>query len=394
MQTITDRLAKRVKSIKVSGIRQMPMLAAKVPGAISLGQGIPDLKTPQYIRQGVSRLLESSNEVGKYSLQPGLPELKQLIAQRLSVEAGRAVDPEKNICVTTGAMEALAIAIATIIDDGDEVLLFDPGYPSYIEQTLFAGGKPVFVPLNESSGWVLDVKKLRAAVTKKTKAIIFCNPANPTGMVFSQTDIAAIVAVAEEFNLFLIGDLTYEFLTYGDVPMPSLIKYASIQDRLILCYSFSKEFAMTGWRVGYLYAPEAVLEQASKIHDAFVICAPTISQYAALVALTQKPESGSENIKADLAAKRDVICKRLDALSDLFSYQKPQGAYYILGRYKKTKLNSWEFTLRLLNEAKVVVIPGSEFGSQGEGCVRFSYGASIENINKAFDSIEAWNKTL
>jgi aminotransferase len=291
-------------------------------------------------------------------------------------------------------MEALAIAICSIIESGDEVIIFNPGYPSYIEQILFAGGKPVPVPLLEDKGWKPDMEKLREVVNKKTKAIIICNPSNPTGAVWDQDDLDTIVACAEEYNLILITDQTYEFLVYDGKTVPSFLAYTSIKDQLIICSGFSKEYAMTGWRVGYLYAPAKILEQALKIHDSFVICAPTISQYAALIALTQKPKNQEEDIRADLESKRDIVCERLDRLGDLFSYRKPEGAYYILARYKKTKLNSWDFAIKLLNEAKVIGIPGSAFGSLGEGCIRFSYGTSIENIHTAFDRIEEWNKGL
>ncbi len=391
-KNLDNLISTRVKNIQVSVIRQMPILASKIPDVISLGQGIPDLKTPKYIREGVIDMLQNSTDIGKYSLQPGVPELKKIIAENLSKKGNFKIDPDREICITAGAMEALAIVISSIIENDDEVLIFDPGYPSYMEQILFAGGKPVSVALTQE--WKLDIGTLRQAVSPKTKAIIVCNPANPTGIVWDQNELDKIVSLADEFNLVIIADQTYEFLAYDGIAVPSFLKYESIRDRLVICSGFSKEFAMTGWRVGYLYAPEKILEQAAKVHDAFVICAPTISQYAAFIALTQKPETDREDIKSNLEKKREVICKRLDMLNDLFSYQRPQGAYYILAKYKKTKLNSWDFAIKLLNEAKVIAIPGGAFGSLGEGHIRLSYGASVENINKAFDRIEEWNKNL
>lgn len=392
-KAIKSPISRRVRGIKVSAIRQMPVLAQGVQGAISLGQGIPDMKTPAYIREGVIALLNESERIGKYSLQPGVPELKQAIAERLSAQ-GLPADPDKNICITAGAMEALAIAISTVVEAGDEVIIFDPGYPSHIEQVLFAEGTPVPVPLDAKNGWKLDQKKLRAAVTEKTKAIIVCSPSNPTGTIFEKDDLDVIAALAEENDLFIIGDQTYEFLSYEKKAIPSLREYPAIRNKLILCYSFSKEFAMTGWRVGYLYASENILAEANKVHDAFLICAPTISQYAALIALTKKPKATDKDIRENLVEKLEVMCSRLDTLSDLFSYTKPQGAYYILAKYKKTGLSSWDFALKMLREARVISIPGSAFGTQGEGHVRFSYGASIANLNEAFNRIEEWNKSL
>lgn len=387
-------LARRVQDIGVSGIRHMMSLGAKTAGAISLGQGIPDAKTPLYIREGVIELLRQDESIGKYSLSAGLLALREIVAEQLSEKGGFTVDPDKNICITTGAIEALAIAISSIVEVGDEVLLMDPGYPPYIEQVTFAGGVPVYVPLQSGNGWKIDLEKLRAAITPKTKALIVCNPSNPTGMIMGKDEVDAIAKLSEEHGFFILADQTYEFLVYDDESLPSFLAYPAIRDRLLVCYSFSKEFSMTGWRLGYLFAPEDVLEQALKVHDAFVLCAPTISQYAALVALTRKPDADPEGMHADLKAKRDLVCARLDALPDLFSYAKPQGAYYILARYKKTGLNSLDFAVKMLTEAKVVCIPGSAFGAEGEGHVRISYGASNERLSEVFDRIEKWDKTL
>ncbi len=387
-------LAKRVLRIGGSAIRKMMTTGHKVQGAISLAQGIPDTKTPLYIREGITELLKENDKIGKYSLGPGLPELRQIVADMVSKKGGFTVDPDKHVCITAGAIEALAITISSIVEEGDEVILFDPGYPSYIPQVMFAGGTPVLVPLQANNEWKIDVEKLRTAVTPKTKALIVCNPSNPTGMVMGKEELDAIAALAAEHDFFVIADLTYEFLVYDNGTIPSLITYPEIRDRLIVCYSFSKEFSMTGWRLGYLYAPEKVIEQALKVHDEFLLCAPTPSQYAALVALTKKPQRDPEGAHAEMTAKRDLICERLNRLSDLFSYTKPRGAYYILARYKKPGIDSWEFAMRMLNEAKVIVIPGIACGSQGEGHVRFSYGASKEKLNEAFDRIEKWSKTL
>ena len=184
--TNTSRLAlsKQVKKIPISALRQMPLLAEGIPDVVSLGQGIPDMKTPRYIREGVATFLNENDDIGKYSLQPGLPALKQAIAERLRSH-GLPADPDKNICVTAGAMAALASAILAIVESGDEVIVFDPGYPLHVEQILLAGGTPVYVPLDGERGWKLDTEKLRSAVTGKTKAIIVCSPSNPTGSIGS-----------------------------------------------------------------------------------------------------------------------------------------------------------------------------------------------------------------
>lgn len=391
---VESKLAKRVKRVEESAIRKMMVMGSKVPGAISLAQGTPDANTPTYIREGVIELIRENDKIGKYSLGPGLPELRSVAAGIVSKKGGFPVDPDKNICITAGAIEALAITMSSIVEEGDEVILFDPGYPPYIPLVTLMGGKPVLVPLQADNEWKIDLQKLRAAVTPKTKVLVVCNPSNPTGMIMAEEELAAIAKLAAQNDFFVIADLTYEFLVYDNAPLPTLLAYPEIRDRLILCYSFSKEFSMTGWRAGYLYGPEKVVEQALKVHDDFLLCAPTPSQYAALVALTKKPNDDPDGIHADFVEKREIICDRLDRLSDLFSYTKPRGSYYIIAKYKKPAIGSWDFALRMLNEARVIVIPGAACGAQGEGHVRFSYGASKEKLNEAFDRIETWSRTL
>lgn len=388
------RFARRVEAIEVSAIKQMPIFASKINNVVSLGQGIPSVPTPKYIRRHIIELLESEADIGKYSLQPGYPKLKQAVAQRVSKIAGRPVDAEKEIFISTGAMEALFTAITSLLEEGDDVLLFDPSYASHIEQVKFAGAKPVFVSLNEKEAWAIDQDKLNRSITKKTKAIVICNPGNPTGKVFLEDELRFIVNLAIENDLFVIADETYDFLLYDSARHISLTSFPELKDRLAACFSFSKEFAMTGWRVGYMYAPSEVIEQTLKVHDAAVICAPSISQYAALVALTCRQEDTEESVRDILVRRREVILSRLDALGDLFSYIKPMGAYYILPRYLKTQLSSDEFSKKILHEAKVITIPGRAFGPSAEGHIRMSFGADENEINEAFDRLEKWNKNL
>jgi len=209
-------ISRRVAQISVSAIKQMPVLARNVPDAISLGQGIPSFATPAFITEAVCDALRKDERIGKYSLQPGLPELKHEIARYLGWKKDISVDAEKDIFVSCGAMEALAAGIATVVDRGDEVLIPTPNYASHIEQILFAEGTPVFVPLLEDQGWRLDVDGFRRAITKKTKAIIICNPMNPTGAVFSREDVMGIAQLALEKDLFIIADEAYDFLIYDN----------------------------------------------------------------------------------------------------------------------------------------------------------------------------------
>lgn len=372
-------MSQRTQRIQVSAIKQLPVMASTLADTISLGQGIPDVPTPGYIRDGVIELLQQNEAIGKYSLQPGLPALKTELAKRLRRS-------EQEFFITVGAMEGLATAILSIVDPGDEVIVFDPGYASHIEQIKLADGVPVYLPYN--------LNKLADAVTSKTKAIMLTHPVNPTGYVFSEQELSTICTVAQQSDLWIITDETYDFLVYDNVPYRSLLTFPEIQDRLVVTKSFSKQYAMTGWRVGYVIAPPGMIQEMLKVHDAVVICAPTISQYAALIALTGTPYPDDPDIKNILAERRDVMCVELGQLSDLFQYRKPQGAYYILAKYLKTNLSSWDFCLKLLRDTGVITIPGVAFGPRGEGHIRFSFGAAPRQIKEAFKRIKQWNQTL
>lgn len=382
--------SQRAQNIEVSLIRQMPVFAAKVQNAVSLGQGIPSFDLPDYIREKLIEALESKKDINKYSLQPGMPALKEEIARYLEKTRALKSDPEKEICITKGAIGGLFCAISAVVEREDEVMLLAPAYESHFVQVQFAEGEPVFVPLIEKESWKPDIEKIKSAITKKTKAIIICDPANPTGAIFEEQDLRKIAELAIQNDLFLITDETYDFLVYDGKPHFSLVSLPEVQDRIIACFSFSKKYALTGFRVGFVYAKEDILKQILKIHDESTICAPTISQYAALFAL-KGPQDYVENFKKEFAKRRELICQRLDRLPELFEYQKPMGAYYILPKIK-IPLKSKDFSLKLLYEAGVITIPGVAFGPAGEGHVRMSFAGEEKNINEAFDRIEKWWK--
>jgi aminotransferase len=389
-------ISRRVARISVSAIKQMPVLASKVEGCISLGQGIPSFATPSFIIEGVIEALRREDWVGKYSLQPGLPALKQAVARRLKETKGISVDPETELFISCGAMEALAAGLATVIERGDEVLLPSPNYSSHIEQVLFAEGTPVFVPLIEEAGWRLDVRGFEKAVTKKTKAILICHPMNPTGALFSKEDLRALAEIAIERNLFVIADEAYDFLVYDGLAHFSLSSIPDLKKNLLACYSFSKAYCMTGWRVGYMYATGRLIDQVLKVHDAFAICAPTISQVAALTALqgTNGRDGAGDQFMGQLVealdSRRKITCERLDRLSHIFAYQKPRGAYYVFPEILIEGIGSVDLALKLLYEAKVVTVPGNGFGPTGEGHIRLSFGSTENEIHEAFDRMESW----
>ena len=384
--------AKRVKDIEVSLIRYMPVLASKVRGAVSLGQGIPSFELPEYIREKLIKALRTQKNINKYSLEPGLPILKKEVAKYLEKTKGAKVNSEKELCITKGAIGGLFCAISALVEKKEEVIILTPAYGPHIEQVKFAEGKPLFVPLIEKEGWKLDIEAIKSAITKKTKAIIICDPSNPTGGVFAKEDLEKIVELAQKNDLFIITDETYDFLTYDGKEHFSLLSLSEAQDRLVACFSFSKKYAMTGFRVGYVYASENVINEILKVHDESTICAPTLSQYAALFALTG-PQDYVKEFKEEFAKRRGLICQRLDRLPELFEYQKPMGAYYVFPKIK-FKMKSLEFSKKLLYEAGVITIPGIAFGPAGEGHIRLSFAGEESEINTAFDRIEKYWKKL
>lgn len=384
----TEGISRRVRQITISAIKEMPLIASRVGGCVSLGQGIPSFPTPSHIVDAVCRFLKNNPDSGKYTLGPGMPELRSALSRYLHEQRGIVADPDGEIGITVGAMEALSAAVLTVVDRGDEVILPSPNYASHIEQVLLAEGVPVFVPLREED-WQLDIDAIRAAVNSRTKAIVLCNPHNPTGASFAERDLRELARIAAEHDLFVISDETYDFLVYDHGKCFSLSGMPELKERMIATFSFSKKYAMTGWRVGYVFASEGILDQMMKIHDATAICAPTLSQYAALAALDGTQDC-VDDIRSALASRRDLACSRLDALADFFGYVKPRGAYYLMARYRVRGVDSMTFALRLLREARVITIPGAAFGPAGENHVRISFGGTEEEINEAFDRMERW----
>jgi aminotransferase len=364
------------------------MVAARVGGCVSLGQGVPSFPTPPHIAEAVSRALREDHRSGKYSLQPGMQELRNAVAESLASEKGISVDPNSEVSITVGAMEGLLAAFLTLVDRGDEVILPSPAYASYIEQVIIAEGRPVFVPLRKED-WGLDIDEIRAAITERTRLIVICNPSNPTGSVISNEDLRKLADIAREHQVMLVSDETYDYLVYNGPPPLSPAGLPGLRDLVISIFSFSKKYAMTGWRVGYITAAKELMRELMKVHDVAAICAPTPSQYGALAAMTG-PQDVVGEMASVLSKRRDLCINRIDALGDAFDYVEPQGAFYIMARYRFTDAPSREVAIRLIEEAKVITVPGGSFGPGGEGHLRLSYGGDEEEINEAFDRIERW----
>lgn len=389
-QAPKTRGSRRVNLVEVSATKLMPIIAARVGGCVSLGQGVPSFATPPHIVDAVSRTLREDPASGKYSLQPGMPALRKAIASVLDREKGLRYSPESEIAVTVGAMEALLCAILAFVDRGDEVILPAPCYASHIEQVQLAEGVPVFASLRRAD-WSLDAEAVRRAITPRTKAIVLCSPGNPTGTVFDEADMAAVCELAMAHDLLVISDETYDYVTYGR-PMPtSPATYPGMRERSVVINSFSKKYALTGWRVGYMAAAEPLMADLLKIHDASAICAPTPAQHAALAALSG-PQDVVDDMRQALERRRDLCCRRLDELRDYFDYVAPGGAFYIMARYKFSDAPSMEVATRLIEEARVITIPGGSFGPGGEGHLRLSFGGEESEIEEAFARIGRWVK--
>jgi aspartate/methionine/tyrosine aminotransferase len=383
-------VSRGVSGIKISAIKEMAMRSAKVRGAASLTWGLPSFKTPEHIRRAVEQRLESDPEIGMYSLPDGLPELREIAAKAHSAATGIEVDPDRNVMITAGNMQGLNALLHVIIDPGDEIIVTDPGFSSHFQQIRLCGGEPVFWKMDEALGWRLDVDSLPGLITDRTKAIVLVSPSNPTGKIFSEAELRRVGEIALDRNLLVLLDDPYCHFTYENRDRYfNLSSVAELSDHVAYLFTFSKAYAMTGWRIGYMIVPEHLKREVLKVHDATIICAPRVSQVAALAALTAEPMHVRE-FEGILARRRALICERLDRVAHVFQYVKPEGAYYVFPRIVAEHDDSVEFSVRLLEEAKVTVTPGSAFGPTGEHHVRMAYCVAEEIIEKAFDRIEAY----
>lgn len=382
----------RTKNLNLSVIKQMELRASKFPDVISLAQGVPNFDTPECIKRRVELALKRGI-VAKYSLSPGISELRELIETKLAQD-NMFYDWEKEIIITAGSIEGITATILALTNPGDEVIIPQPTYTSYREVITLAGCTPVFVSLNEEKGWAFDLEKFKQAITPKTKAIFYCNPNNPTGTIYSKEQLRGLAQLAEEHDLFLISDEVYkDFLFEPEQKIFSLAEIPELRKRVVRLFSFSKSYAMTGWRVGYLHSDESIVKEILKVHDSLVTCAPVISQYAAMGALEMGDKDLVEMNK-EYKNRRDLICKHLDELSHVFSYVRPESAYFVFPKILSDKIDymdndhngslSWKFALNLLEKTKVAVVPGVAFGPNGEDHVRMSFGRSEEDIDKAF----------
>lgn len=393
-------LSDGTRNSNVSVIKEMMYLTGleikKGKDVISLSVGIPFYKMPEQIRKHVSKALNEKVNIDKYTFLTGMPELRQAIVKdiknKLKIEA-----TEEEILVTPGSMGALMYTMTAILNKGDEIILFSPYFSSHVEQIKLSEGVPVAIPLippkDKNDAYRIDLKAVKKKISKKTKAVLICNPANPTGAVLLKRDLVALAKIIKQNGIFLITDEVYDFLVYDNREYFNIASIKELWPKVIRCWSFSKKYGMTGWRLGYLHTNKELLKHILKIHDATIVCAPHIAQEAGLAALSENIDKSINANKKALEKNRNLICERLDKLPNLFSYIRPHGAYYILPKYH-LKIGSIEFSKKLLYEAGVAVVPGIGFGSESDNAVRMSFGGTPDEINAAFDRIEKWWKNF
>ena len=379
MTRARDFVSERIATVPPSGIRRFFDIAATMDDVISLGIGEPDFATPEPIVQaGIKALRRGETH---YSSNSGLMELRRAIAEHLDRRYGQTYNPASEILITVGVSEALYLALAATLDPGDEVIIPEPCFVSYAPEVVFAGGRPVMIPTRVENGFQVTADEVKAAITPQTKVLLIGYPNNPTGAVMSRERLNEIAAVAKQHNLLVISDEIYDRLVYGveHVCFPSL---PGMYSRTVLLQGFSKAYAMTGWRIGYIAAPAEILDMMRRVHQYTIMCAPTVSQYAALAAL-ESGEPYVQEMVAEYDRRRRLI---VDGLNEIgLTCFEPQGAFYAFPSVAITGMDENEFAEKLLHEERVACVPGSAFGEAGRGHVRCSYATAYEKIEEALE---------
>lgn len=381
-------LSNKVKSIKPSGIRKFFDIAATMEGVISLGVGEPDFSTPWVIRKAAIKVLERRHVV--YGPNLGIAPLRQAISQKINKKHGIKYCPDNEIIVTVGGSEAIDLAIRGIIDSGDEVLVVEPCFVCYAPLVELAGGVAVPVPTRLENNFKLTVEDLKDKVTERTKMLILPFPNNPTGAIMTREDLEPIADFLRDTNIMVLSDEIYSELTYGRTHC-SIIELPDMAERTIYVNGFSKAYAMTGWRLGYLAAPEPIVHQIFKIHQYGIMCSPFISQNAAVEALTSCDSEVAKMVD-EYDIRRRYLVSEFNRLG--LTCFNPEGAFYVFPCIKSTGMSSEEFCEKLLFEEKVAVVPGSAFGDSGEGYIRISYAYSLKHLMEAIARIEKFLKRL
>lgn len=376
-------LSDKITTIKPSGIRKFFDLVSEMKDAISLGVGEPDFDTPWRIREEGIYTLEKGKTY--YTSNSGLMDLRIEISRYLERRFGLNYDAEKETIVTVGGSEGIDLAFRAMLNPGDEVIIPEPCYVSYVPCVTLADGVPVTVNLKEENDFKLTKEQLLSAITPRTKILVLAFPNNPTGAVMTKEELEEIAEVVKEKDIFVVSDEIYAELSYGNTRHCSIASIDGMKERTIVINGFSKAHAMTGWRLGYACGPEVIIKQMLKIHQFAIMCAPTNSQYAAVEAL-RECDDAVEEMRNEYDRRRRFMLSKLRGMG--LKVFEPYGAFYIFPNIAEFGLTSDEFATRFLTEEKVAVVPGTAFGDCGEGFLRMSYASSLSNLKTAMERLE------
>lgn len=375
-------LPERIKNIQPSGIRKFFDIAQQVEGVISLSVGEPDFKTPWAARKEAINILEKGKTA--YTANSGLMELRRVIAQYTKDSIDTEYDPDGEIIVTVGGSEAIDMAIRALVDSGDEVLVPEPSFVCYSPIVSVCGGKPVPIVTKQEDKFRLTAKALKEKITERTKLLILPFPNNPTGAVMRRGDLETIAEVLRGTDIIVLSDEIYSEMTYNGEKHVSIAQLDGMKERTIVINGFSKAFAMTGWRMGYAMGPRPIMKQMLKLHQYCIMSSPTVSQYAAIAAMT-KCRGDVEHMVEEYDMRRRLIVKGFNDMG--LECFEPEGAFYVFPCIKSTGMTSEEFCEKLIFSKKVAVVPGNAFGQSGEGYVRVSYAYSVQHLTTALKRI-------
>ena len=377
------RMSDRARNYPASGIRKMFNLATQYPDAIKLTVGEPNFDTPDYIKEAAKKAIDEG--MTHYAPNAGLPALREAIANRYKKYWDGYT--AENVIVSVGALEGLTLALMTLLDPEDEIIVPDPCFPNYFGQAEIIGAKAVPVPTYEENEYRIQAADIEKAITPKTRAIILNSPCNPTGAVLTKEDILAIAELVKKHDLWVFSDEPYDSIVYDGVEAFSMAQVPEVRDHVIVLNSFSKSYAMTGWRIGYLLAPAEYTTKMAQLQEGVVSCVSTFSQVAAAEAL--KSTECVDSMVKDYTRRRDILIDGINAIPG-FSCKKSAGSFYAFANIKAFGKSSQEFAEELLENAKVVVVPGSAFGDMGEGYLRLVFANSDENLKEAVRRIDEY----
>lgn len=383
-------LSQRTQQIQGSGIRRFFSMAAGVPDVISLGVGEPDFDTPWHVREAAIQAIQEGKTF--YTANAGLEETRRAIADFVSRKYQLSYNFENEIMMTIGCSEGIDLAMRILVDPGDEVIVMDPSYVSYLPTILLSGGVPVPVRLEESEKFKLTPEKLEMAITEKTKLLVISFPNNPTGAIMTKEELRKIAEIVKQHDIYVLSDEVYSELTYtNDKKHCSIASFDGMKERTIVLNGLSKAFAMTGWRLGYVLAPSFLLDEMIKIHQYTAIAPSTIGQYASVSAFNNSDED-IDRMRTSYNQRRRYLLHTLNKMG--INCFEPEGAFYLFVNIQQFGLSSEAFCERLLEEEKLAVVPGDAFGSSGEGYVRISYAYSLKQLEAAMEKLEAFISRL